>query len=579
MAVSSCKPGSSPSLLPAHAAKRRSLVLLRQGIDIAVNYFNTGQRENVKSLTIDAQKWCVKYYKGYHYAPRRATGLLKTFPNLFNLEVECMLLLYKNTLKVFANFLFTAHLRIVRAVMEKSGHSQPEGATSRQLRRAERKAASSEAFPEFAEPTLASDEEIDEIVELRPRRSPQQPKVKPEMRVDAAMLRGSGLLQQLPEFLGQLARANLETETLLATNPEAVRFELDKDAAEEQLHIEVNLFAGVAETQRRRQARRIILPGGRPFKLPSDEEGMEGDNEPQTESNHDDSEDSGNESDVSTSTVASLRTRNRKRKAGEIAEDGGDESPPNKIRIQYQHPTPMLEAFDLTRREVVRKVNPLANVEADPFVQLTRKRKGDDTFMREQSPARPSSSGSNSSTSSNKRIKIKVVNHNSANNSSQASSPTTSDGSASDSSRASTPEFKIIRVYDSNASSSSPSSSSGSPSSTQSSPRIKIVKRTTRSISPTEPLAGGAARSSSSSKAKSPSSSSTKSSPRIKIVRRDNRSVSPTLPLAVVGSEREREREQHARPSSSSSIDSSSSGKSIRIKVVGKYSPKLLARR
>ncbi|KAM7209154.1 hypothetical protein V8F20_000492 [Naviculisporaceae sp. PSN 640] len=536
MAVSVCERPRShfvPVAGPANTTKRADLVLLRQGLDIAVNYFNFGQRENIKKLTVDAKKWCVQYYKGYHYAPKRATGLLKTFPNLFNLEVE-------------------SHLRIVRAVMEESGHSQPEGATPRQLRRAERKAANSEAFPEFEEPTLASDEEMDEIVELRPRRSPEQPKVKPEMRVDAAMLRGSGLLQQLPEFLGQLARANLETETLLATNPEAVRFELDDDVAEEQPHIEVDVFSGVAEAQQRRHARRVILPGGRPFKLPGDEEGTEGDDESEPRSTGNDSDDSGNESDASTSTVASLRIRHRKRKAGVMTEgNGDDESPPNKIRIQYQHPTHTLAAFDLTERKIVRKVNPLANVEADPFVHLTRKRKGDDTFLRADSPERPSSSGSSSSTSSNKRIKIKVVNHGSASNSSQASSPAPSDASSSLNSRPSTPEFKIIRVYDSGASSSSSSSSSGSPSSTRSSPRIKIPN--------------------------SPGSSSTKSSPRIKIIRGGNRSVSPTMPLAVIDSERGPE--QLARPSSSSSMDSSGSGKSIKIKLVGKYSPKILARR
>ncbi|KAM7204322.1 hypothetical protein V8F33_001624 [Rhypophila sp. PSN 637] len=460
MAVGTCERRRTPAL-PVHDSKRNGFVLLRQGVDIALAYFTFGQRENIPKLTIDAQKWCLKYYKGYHYAPKRATGLLKTFPNLFNLNVE-------------------PHRRITAATMKEPAHSEPEGASRRELRRAERKAANSEAFPEFAEPTLASDEEIDEIVDLRPRIAAQQPRVKPNMRVDAAMLRGSGLLHQLPEFLGQLARANLETETLLATNPEAVRFELDENAPEDEPHIEMNLFAGVAEAQRRRHSRRIVLPGGQPLKLDSDEEQDE-------ESRTGDSDDSGDESDASTSTVASLRVKQKKRKAGDMLESDDDESQPNKIRLQYQHPTPVLAAFDMSTREIVRKANPLASVESDPFVELTRKRKADDDRLPPHSPSSSSSDGSSdSSSTSNKRIKIKLINRDSSSGSSQAS---TTSGSSRDNSRTSTPEFRIIRLPDSQYSSSS-SSSSSSPSSTRSSPRIKIVRRNLRSVSPTAPLAG-----------------------------------------------------------------------------------------
>ncbi|KAM7217415.1 hypothetical protein V8F06_007164 [Rhypophila decipiens] len=464
MAVGTCERRRTPAL-PVHDSKRKDFVLLRQGVDIALAYFTFGQKENIQKLTIDAKEWCLKYYKGYYYAPKRATGLLKAFPNLFNLNVE-------------------PHRRITIATMKEPAHSEPEGASRRELRRAERKAANSEAFPEFAEPTLATDEEIDEIVDLRPRIAAQQPRVKPNMRVDAAMLRGSGLLHQLPEFLGQLARANLETETLLATNPEAVRFELDENAPDDEPHIEMNLFAGVAEAQRRRHARRIVLPNGRPLNQDGDEEE---DGEGYGESCAGDSDDSGDESDASTSTIASLRVRQKKRKAGDMLESDDDGSQPNKIRLQYQHPTPVLAAFDMSTREIVRKANPLASIESDPFVKLARKRKADDDRLPPDSPSRSSSGAtSDSSSSSNKRIKIKLINRDSSSGSSQAS---TTSGSSRDNSRTSTPEFRIIRLPDSQYSSSS-SSSSGSPSSTRSSPRIKIVRRNLRSVSPTAPLAG-----------------------------------------------------------------------------------------
>lgn len=381
--------------------------------------------------------------------------------------------------------------------MNPTNRSEPEGLSSRELRRTERRAVNSEAFPEFAEPTLASSDEVDEIIELRPRRSAQQPKIKPNMRVDAAMLRGSGLLQTLPEFLGQLARANLETETLLATNPSAVRFELDEAAAEDAPHVELNLFAGVAETQRRRHARRVILPGGRPFKLPGENRGD--DNEPQSRSNE--QSESGDESDASTSTTASLRIRTKKRKAGIVSEDD-DETQPNKIRIQYQHPTPVLKAFDLSKGDIVKRDNPMAETEADPFVQLFRARKEKEAGLSSSESMKSSSSSTSSSgtsSSSRKIIKLKLVNQSS---SSSSDASTTSTGSSRDSSRASTPEYKIIRVQDS-PSSGSPSSSS----STQSSPRIKIVRRGARSVSPTVPLAGVLARPTSSGSESSTSGS------------------------------------------------------------------------
>lgn len=275
---------------------------------------------------------------------------------------------------------------------------EPEGASPRDLRRAERQAMNSESFPEFAEPTLASDSEIDQVVHLPPLRTSAT--AKPTMRVDASMLRGSGLLNTLPEFLGQLARANLETETKMANDPNAVRIELDDDQAASQQHVEMNLFSGLVEAQKRRQQRRILLPGDLAVKPPgtgendsSEREGSVGEQSHHNESTED--KDSGDETDASTSTNASLNANLKKRKASDD-EDSESASPPNKIRLQYQYPTPKLRHYDMKRRKLVSRRNPDA-APNDPFEALPdmSTSAADDKCI--TVAARPASSSSNHS--------------------------------------------------------------------------------------------------------------------------------------------------------------------------------------
>lgn len=386
------RPRTNLPQLPLPRSKRSDLVLLRQGIDIALAYFNSVTREELPSLTTRARIWADKYYRGYHYSTRRAPGLLKTFPDLFNLSIE-------------------APLRLSPAGMTpKITHPEAEGSSLRDHRRAERRLASDvEAFPQFSEPLLASDADIDQIIDLRPRQAPSDGKVKPLMRVDAAMLRGSGLMESLPEFLGQLASANLEMETRLANNPESAGFELDHETAKQQPHIEMNVFSGLIETQKRRHARRIILPGGRPFKLPDDESDGEGDNEAGsiTKENcdaDDEGGESGNETDASTSTSASLRVNLKKRKAKQMSgsedDDSEEQGVANKLRIRYHYPPAVLASFDMKRRELVSRLNP-EEIGPDPFAALASNC---------QSPSSPSNKSTNSSSSggSTRIIKIKV---------------------------------------------------------------------------------------------------------------------------------------------------------------------------
>lgn len=262
--------------------------------------------------------------------------------------------------------------------------SEPEGASPRELRRAERKAMNTEAFPEFAEPTLATDEEIEEVLTLH---KPPMPATKPVMRVDAQMLRGSGLLDTLPEFLGQLARANLETETMLANNPNAIRMELDDDEAAAQPHVELNLFAGVLEEQRNQQS--IVLPGNLAVQAPEITASTDGPTfSSSNSSSSEDEDDSGDETDASTSTTASLRANLRKRKAAELEDDeSSDESstrsnsPPNKIRLHVHYPTPNIRYFDMKRGRVVARRNPEA-LPDDPWEALQKAREA----AREEEP-------------------------------------------------------------------------------------------------------------------------------------------------------------------------------------------------
>ncbi|KAK4137893.1 hypothetical protein BT67DRAFT_447593 [Trichocladium antarcticum] len=388
------KGGWSP--VPPPRSKNGDLVLLRAGVDIALQYFNSDDEEAILTLTTKARKWADRYFKGYRYATKRPTALLRVFPDLFNLRIP-------------------AHRRLAPSPMPSPSNTQePEGASPRDLRRAERKAMNTESFPEFAEPTLASDAELDQIVDLRAR----QPKgaAKPAMRVDAGLLRDSGLLRTLPEFLGQLARANLETETMLANDPDAVRLELDDDQAAEQAHVEMNLFPGLVETQRRRQKQRMVLPSGRPLELPggiNDNIGSEDAGRVQGYGRHSTAdEDSGDETDASTSTTASLHANIRKRKAG-ASSDADEASPPNKIRLQYQYPPPQLRRFDMKRRKLVTTRNPAADLN-DPF----------EATSVPASPTRPASScGSSGSSSSGGPTRIIKIRVSCSPDSSRASSP------------------------------------------------------------------------------------------------------------------------------------------------------------
>ncbi|KAK0735474.1 hypothetical protein B0T21DRAFT_412096 [Apiosordaria backusii] len=328
--VSSARGGELPRVSAAAGqlprSRRGELVQLREGVDVALAYLNTSDRTKIESLTRKAKSWADRYYKGYQYASKPPTVVLNQFPHLFDLNAE-------------------AHIRLEANMPVNIGSPEPESGDPRDFRRWERKAIHTEPFPVFSEPTLASEEVLDEVINMPPRRS-ATPHTKPNTQVDAAMLRESGLLDVLPEFLGQIARANFQADTPLTRTPEAVQLDLEEDAALGQAHAEVEDFNDLLETQKRRHGRRVVLPGGRPFKLPGDkiENNRRETNTSDTEASDvgssivvcgaSDHFDSGDETDASTSTTASLFA-NRKRKL-DLSQD--DSSPAHKIRIQYTPP-------------------------------------------------------------------------------------------------------------------------------------------------------------------------------------------------------------------------------------------------
>jgi hypothetical protein len=62
--------------------------MLWQGVGLALEYFNSDDSVPISALTAKARTWADRYFKGYPYAANRPTALLRTFPNLFNLNVE-----------------------------------------------------------------------------------------------------------------------------------------------------------------------------------------------------------------------------------------------------------------------------------------------------------------------------------------------------------------------------------------------------------------------------------------------------------------------------------------------------------
>ncbi|KAK4203345.1 hypothetical protein QBC40DRAFT_27314 [Triangularia verruculosa] len=290
-------------------SRRGEQVQLREGIEVALKYFNTTDRDEVESLTLKAKTWAKRYYRSYDYLSKSPSALLGLFPQIFDLNTEGL-----------------ARLQPKMAV--KTTMPEPESGHLREFRRWERRAVPTEAFPKFCEPSLVPEEVVNGVVETPRRRSPRT-QARQATQIGASDLREAGLIDFLPEFLGQLAQGNLDAKISPASTPEP--------EATEQPEEDMESLAEFRETQQRRHRCRVNVPGGRPFKLPGDE--TEGSVSNAGSSivvgQYQESYDSGDETDASTSTTASLRA-GRKRK---LSASASESFRSNKIRIQYTQPT------------------------------------------------------------------------------------------------------------------------------------------------------------------------------------------------------------------------------------------------
>lgn len=108
----------------------------------------------------------------------------------------------------------------------------------------------------------------DNVIDLRPQPTSQK---KPDMRFDPSTFGHSDLASKLPSFLEELARANRETEAMMAANPKAARIEIDDDEEEgvgDKPVIEMNLYSGILESEEpndKKKKKEIVMPDGQPL--------------------------------------------------------------------------------------------------------------------------------------------------------------------------------------------------------------------------------------------------------------------------------------------------------------------------
>lgn len=95
------------------------------------------------------------------------------------------------------------------------------------------------------------DNKGDDIVDLRTR---MQAASKPVMRVNLEDLRagGGGVAGRIPAFLAELERANRaqSSSTPTVDDPASSGFELDEDGARDQVHVEMEIVAGILEEKK-----------------------------------------------------------------------------------------------------------------------------------------------------------------------------------------------------------------------------------------------------------------------------------------------------------------------------------------
>ncbi|KAK4181444.1 hypothetical protein QBC36DRAFT_83053 [Triangularia setosa] len=535
-------------------SRRGELTQLREAVAITLAFLSTSDRNEIESLIRKAKTWANRYYKGYQYSSKPSAALLDQFPHIFDLNTEGL-------------------ARLQAKMTVNSTMPEPPSGDLREFRRWERKAVPTEAFPKFCEPTLASEEALDEVLNVHPRRSPRT-RIKQAIQVGTAELRDTGFVDFLPEFLGQLARGSVDARIPFASTPEPAQLEARLEGATEQQD-PMDVFAELRETQQRRHGRRVILPGGRPFRLPGDEteDGAIDAGSNIVVGQYQDAHDSGDETDASTSTTASLRA-NRKRKLNAGFAESSFQ--PNKIRLQYTRPAVSLcNQYKKMLAEYAQQ-HPGSSAN-DALADLEHKMP-----IPERSPS-PELSDRENSVAQIRVIKIKIPEGWSSTESSRAGSP------------AAPSPPKMIVLVDPRSRSPSPTAATARPSPSPSQ-IIKLRNPRPRTASPADPLGRSltpsrvtkikAVNSRQTSPVRSPSRSATPGrATRIKVINKkaspgpQTRDASPVSPGASSPSgSTSSSNLEITRPGSScsnTSLDStwSTGSKVTRIKAIGKKRP------
>ncbi|KAL8392803.1 hypothetical protein RB595_002837 [Gaeumannomyces hyphopodioides] len=265
---------SSPDPWPTYEIQPVSSCLRHlyiQAISIAVDFLNCrdlfGSLDGI-SILERAEIWVVDYYGDTRFClGDKRSELTRIYPDLLNTTVDPRLRLCQRqatkSLPIRAGpspFATAKREKLLADSLLLLGSQvgpEPEPGPK-----------TTEPFPTYMEPTLASAEEMDEIVDLR-RRPPGE---KPVMRVTAEDLRGSGILKVLPEFMAQIARSggasagqdSASRPSGLPTDPANTgggyyahngddddddnhQFELDEEQAQGRTHVEMEIVAGILE--------------------------------------------------------------------------------------------------------------------------------------------------------------------------------------------------------------------------------------------------------------------------------------------------------------------------------------------
>ncbi|EJT80525.1 hypothetical protein GGTG_00521 [Gaeumannomyces tritici R3-111a-1] len=245
-----------------------------QALSIAVDCLNCGDLlGSLDGISIleRAEIWVVDYYGDTRFClGNKRSEIVGLYPDLLNTNVDPHIRLRQRQCQAAKSLPIRPGSSPLATTKQEKLLAHPLLLLGSQVGpEPESEPKTAEPFPAYMEPTLASAEEMDKIVDLR-RRPPGE---KPVMRVTAEDLRGSDILKVLPEFMAQIARSggasagqgSASRTPGLPTDPTTTsdgncghnddddddgdnhQFELDEEQAQGRTHVEMEIVAGILE--------------------------------------------------------------------------------------------------------------------------------------------------------------------------------------------------------------------------------------------------------------------------------------------------------------------------------------------